>query len=894
MNPKWIWPFAAALVTVGSFPGCAARPLPETRLRKPNVLLVALDDIALRLGSYEPGVKTPHLDRLAGRGRRFDHAYRQYPLRVPARVSLLLGRRPETTRIWGDLEPGDPWPGSAPLPDQFRSQGYFTARVGRFLGPPGDEALHFDLAEEASPDEAAARTVRIMEEKKDGPFLLIVGFNRPRPGWVPPPKYFELYNAQQLPLPPEPTVDWDGIPPLALADAGVAPPSRSAPPPLPEDQRRRALAAELAYLSYLDAQAGALLEALERLKLKESTVVAVVGDDPPWPGPPLPRPDLLLEDALKVSLIVAAPGLRQPGAASGQVVELIDLYPTFLDLAGLPAPPGIEGASLLPALRDPGRAVKSSARSSVRREAGPLGRSVRTDRYRYTEWPDGSRELYDHRADPHEYTNLAQSPAHAAALRDAKALLDAGPRAAALPAPPGPAPALSAPLNVLLIIVDDLNVRLGCYGYDVKSPNIDRLAHVGRAFHHAYCQVPSCSPSRTSLMTGWRPERTGVWDNLQIPRDKLPGAVPLQEHFQAQGYFTARVGKIYHGPFEDEFRWALAEHTPYLPGDEANEPPPRKERLLAGGSSLAWTATDNKDEDEPDGRTARRVAGLIEAHRGKPFFIAAGFNKPHIHWVAPRRYFDLYPPGRILLPPEPSDDWKDIPEIAIARHPPRWPGAFLTGPVEAPDDDLRRRATAAYYACVSFADAQVGVLLEALDRLKLWEQTVVVLLSDHGFHLGEHTGLWRKNTLFEESLRVPLIIAAPSVREPGSPSEQLVESVDLYPTLVELAGLPRVEGLEGVSLLPLLQDPRPPVKRAAFSLVPRQPPELGRSLRTRRWRYTQWPDGSEELYDLWGQGGAWRSFLARLLGRNPLRNLAGDPDHAATLEKLRKRLEGGP
>ncbi|HKC12685.1 MAG TPA: sulfatase-like hydrolase/transferase, partial [Vicinamibacteria bacterium] len=278
MTPKWTWPFAAALVAVGSFPGCAARPLPEARSRKPNVLLLALDEVALRLGSTEPGVRTPHLDRLAGRGRRFDHAYRQYPIRVPARVSLLLGRRPETTRIWGDLESGDPWPGSVALPDPFRSQGYFTARVGRFLGSPGDEALHFDVAEEASPDEAAARTARLMEEKKDGPFFVIVGFNRPRPGWIPPSKYFELYNAQQLPLPPEPTVDWDGIPPLALADAGVAAPSRASPPPLPEEPRRRALAAELAYLSYLDAQAGVLLEALDRLKLRESTVVAVVGD----------------------------------------------------------------------------------------------------------------------------------------------------------------------------------------------------------------------------------------------------------------------------------------------------------------------------------------------------------------------------------------------------------------------------------------------------------------------------------------------------------------------------------------------------------------------------------------------------------------------------------------
>jgi len=446
--------------------------------------------------------------------------------------------------------------------------------------------------------------------------------------------------------------------------------------------------------------------------------------------------------------------------------------------------------------------------------------------------------------------------------------------------------------NVLLIVADDLSYRIGLYGFPARTPNLERLAARGRRFDRAYCQYPLCSPSRTSFLTGWRPERTRVWGNLRPPRSFLSGAVPLQEHFQANGYFTARVGKIYHGPFEDQFRWDLAEHTPYQAGDEAWEPLPRKEREQVGSAARPWTATNNRDEDEPDGRTARRVARLIEQHKDRPFFIAAGFNKPHIHWVAPRRYFDLYPPDRIELPAEPIDDRDDIPEIAIFRKAPRSPGRLLGGTGDR-DDAFRREATAAYYACVSFVDAQVGVLLQTLDRLKLRDRTIVVLLGDHGFHLGEHGGLWRKNTLFEESLRVPLILAAPGLKQPGLAARGLVESLDLYPTLLELAGLPGVPGLEGTSLAPLLEDPRGAVKTAAFSIAPRNPPELGRSVRTERWRYTEWPDGGQELYDL-GPPGPWARLLAAVgPEREPAapRNLASDPRFAGTITEMQALLD---
>ena len=873
--------------------GCREReraPEPLPRVTRPNVLLIVMDQVGARLGTYGSPARTPNLDGLAARGRRFDRAYAQYPSLVPSRLALMLGRRPETTRLWSAPESRDAFRGAVPLPEAFRAGGYFTARVGPVVGGAAEGLFAWDEAADVpvgDPPAAVGRAVEVLARREDRPFFLAVAFGAPPRGLLPPADLLRLYDPRRLPLRPEPRLD--ELPALALADHGAAPAHR--PSPLPENYRRRLLAAELAHITHLDAQVGVLLAELDRLRLTGSTVVVVVGDTAP--RRPWSRPDVLMEDALRSSLVVAGPGLAAPGRPTDRLVELVDLYPTLLELAGLPKPERLDGVGLGPLLADPDRPVKEAAVSAARRFTDPLGRTVRTDRWRYTEWPDGSRELYDHDQDPGELRNLALERGHDGTRAELRAVLEGG-AAAARVVPPVATGRRAAPArpNVLLIMVDDLNVRLGCYGYPVRTPAADRLSREGRRFDRAYCQVPSCNPSRTSLLTGRRPERTGVWDNLQTPRDRLGGAVPLQEHFRAHGYYTARVGKIYHGPFEDQFQWDLAEHTPYLPGDEAWEPPPRKERERTGSSAKPWTPTDNRDEDEPDGRTARRVARLIERHRDRPFFIAAGFNKPHIHWVAPRRYFDLYPPGHIELPPEPPDDRDDMPEIAVFRRAPRAPGRFLGGTGER-DDAFRREATAAYYACVSFVDAQVAVLLEALDRLKLRDRTIVALLSDHGFHLGEHGGLWRKNTLFEESLRVPFILAAPGLAQPGVAARGLVESVDLYPTLLDLAGLPSVPGLDGTSLRPLLEDPQGAVKTAAFSIAPRSPPALGRSVRTGRWRYTEWPDGGRELYDM-GPPGPW-SRLLRAVGLQPSetapRNLAGDPRSASTISAMQALLD---
>ena len=268
----------------------------------------------------------------------------------------------------------------------------------------------------------------------------------------------------------------------------------------------------------------------------------------------------------------------------------------------------------------------------------------------------------------------------------------------------------------------------------------------------------------------------------------------------------------------------------------------------------------------------RAIVRLMEQAAGgdKPFFIAAGFTKPHLPWVAPKKYFDLYDPIKIQIPQAPAGDRKDIPPLALTR----------TISAEKFSDAQKREAIAAYHAATSFMDAQVGLLLDAMDRLRLWDNTVVVFWSDHGFHLGEHEGLWRKMTLFEESTRVPLLVYAPGKRA-GVASPRLVELIDLYPTLTALAGLQAPQGLEGTSFVPLLSDPMRPWKRAAFTIVARGR-GMGRTVRTDRYRYTEWDEGREgvELYD-------------HQIDPREYTNLANDPKHGKTVAVLKQLLHQG-
>lgn len=415
-----------------------------------------------------------------------------------------------------------------------------------------------------------------------------------------------------------------------------------------------------------------------------------------------------------------------------------------------------------------------------------------------------------------------------------------------------PASAASAKLNVLFIAVDDMNNDLGCYGHPlVKSPNIDRLAAGGMRFDRAYCQFPLCSPSRSSLLTGLRPDTTRVFDLRYHFRQDLPDVVTLPQLFLRNGYYVARVGKMYHygnpgdigtSGLDDRASWG-ERFNPAGRDKTALEPDIMNYTPKRGlGSAMAFLADEaGTDPEHTDGKVATQAIELLEAHKDKPFFIAAGFYKPHCPWVTPKKYFDLYRLEDMSLPPITRQTSNEYPPLALASTQP-WPYFGVT-PEQA------RECKLAYYASISFVDAQIGRLVDALDRLGLRKNTIIVFWSDHGYHLGEH-GLWFKQSCFEESARVPLIISTPEQATAGQSTPRPVELVDLYPTLADLAGLTPPDHLEGFSLRPLLKDPEAEWKHAAFTQVQRGL-NPGHSVRTERWRYTEWGRGAkgDELYD---------------------------------------------
>ena len=423
---------------------------------------------------------------------------------------------------------------------------------------------------------------------------------------------------------------------------------------------------------------------------------------------------------------------------------------------------------------------------------------------------------------------------------------------------------------MLFIAVDDLNTHLGCYGNPiVKSPCIDRLAARSLRFDQAYYQYPLCNPTRSSLLTGRRPDTTKVYENLTYFRTTLPDVQTLPQMFKAHGYTTAHTGKVFHGGIDDAPSWDIGGHK-YNP----NRPRPQRPGPGQPNPADRWEAVAQADDQLPDGKTANQAVELLEQLRDKPFFLAVGFLKPHVPLVAPKKYFDLYSPDQIPLPvyyEKGGEDLSSVPKAALRPN-------FDLFRLGQPTSDKALQGIAAYYACISFTDAQVGRVLDKLDQLKLTDKTIVVLWGDHGWHLGEH-GLWSKMSLFEESCRVPLLIAVPGKR--SGASQRLAEFVDLYPTLGELCGLKLPDGLEGTSLVPLLNEPKRPWKQAAFTQV-RSGRIMGRAVRTERWRYMEWDGGAAgtQLYDHENDP-------------HELKNLAADPKHAETVAEMKRILKEG-
>ncbi len=438
--------------------------------------------------------------------------------------------------------------------------------------------------------------------------------------------------------------------------------------------------------------------------------------------------------------------------------------------------------------------------------------------------------------------------------------------------------------NVLFLAIDDLRPQTRCYGCGkMITPNIDALAASGTLFNRAYCQQAVCNPSRASLLTGRRPDTTRVYDLQTHFRLYLPDVVTLPQYFKQHGYFTAGLSKIYHGSLDDPISWSIPHWRPRAPGYlkpedvlllrkqraalRAKYGPGRAkvlERDPKTGAVLkwsrpryrvkgpAWEDPDVPDDALADGKTAAHAVQMLRRlkNQNRRFFLAVGFLKPHLPFVAPKRYYDLYPPGRLTLADNPFPP-KNCPKLALTNS-----GelrAYHDIPAKGPIADAKAlELIRGYYAATSFVDAQVGRVIRELDRLGLRKNTIIILWGDHGWQLGEH-GLWCKHTNFEVAARAPLIISTPDQRLRGAKTNALVEFVDIYPSLCELAGLGLPPGVEGTSFAPLLDHPDRPWKKAAFSQYPRGG-NMGYSMRTDRYRYTEWGRCGEkpvglELYD---------------------------------------------
>ena len=425
--------------------------------------------------------------------------------------------------------------------------------------------------------------------------------------------------------------------------------------------------------------------------------------------------------------------------------------------------------------------------------------------------------------------------------------------------------------NVLFIVCDDLNTHVSISGYEpIQTPALDMLAAEGMTFHRAFCQYPVCGPSRASFLNGLYPESSGVLDNKADIRQTRPGTISMPQFFKQNGYWTGSVGKVFHSPNHEHGDAAWHEHLRFV-NDELPIVTAARKAFEAkhgpidqGKNRRAWKELEKKtkakldaqtppgygrsgltDEQHKDGKNARQVAKWLKdkAHGDKPFFIACGIQKPHVPFLAPDKYFDLYPTEKIVYQPDKPDLWDSLPKSAISN---RY-GAFGFE-LGKENDKLRREYMQAYHACVSFIDTQIALVLEALKESGHWDNTIIVFTSDHGYHLGDHF-LWGKVTLFDIGARVPFIVRAPGLTKGGTESQAMVELIDIYPTLAALSGLKAPDHLQGTSLGPLLDQPgNLGQKKYAYSVV-RRGKQLGYALRNQRWRYAKWPDG-EELYNL--------------------------------------------
>lgn len=446
--------------------------------------------------------------------------------------------------------------------------------------------------------------------------------------------------------------------------------------------------------------------------------------------------------------------------------------------------------------------------------------------------------------------------------------------------------------NILMIAVDDLRPQLRCYGVEhVISPNIDRLASEGLLFERAYCMVPTCGASRASLMTSIRPAPKRFVTHLAVAEKEAPGITTLNTHLKAHGYITLSNGKVFHNPNDNAFGWS---EPAWRPGQPATGAPPPTSKKKDGGKGKAkspaanegkdagsrgrpYGVSDLSDDEHNDGQVALKTIADLRRMKesGQPFFIAAGFFKPHLPFICPQPYWDLYPEGSLQLPGNYHAP-QDAPEESI--HNSGELRAYSGVPKKGRlPDEMALELIRGYHACVSFTDAQIGRILDELDRLDLAKNTIVILWGDHGWNLAEHT-LWCKHSCYETSMRVPLLLRVPG-RQGGQRTRALAELIDVYPTLCELAGVPVPEHAQGRSLAPLLDNPNQPWKTEAIGRF-----SNGDTIRTDTHRFTEYTkDGrpvARMLYD-----------HERDPGENV--NVSEMTSNADTVAELTKRLRAG-
>lgn len=806
--------------------------------------------------------------------------------------------------------PLDSWSEGTPFPDPFPNSVYNKGQKitgGLFL----EWGAIPNAREEEMADTIRINwAVEKLKQQHDEPFFLGVGIYAPHYPNYCPQKYFDLYDPEKIQLPPYKKNDLDDLPEKIKRIKTNR--SRIHQKLESLDAVDDAIHGYLACMSYADAMMGRVLDALSASPYADNTIVIFWsdhgyhhGEKGDW------GKHTLWERTSNVPFIWAGPGIAK-GKKTDTTVSLIDMYPTLIDLCGLQEPQqNLEGTSIASTLAKPDSAkdrnvflphmhpgeyavINKNWRYIRYGEDGEELYDVQADPNEWTNLASQSR--YDdikQRLQIVAPDTFAQPAAKLNARKDLKIhgetyQWEKG--QGNYTPPPNYLPYTNPPetttpksqsssnpggdkknKNILFIVCDDLNTHVSPSGYaPIQTPNLNTLAKESMTFRRAFCQYPVCGPSRASFLSGLYPQSTGVLNNTADIRKTRPGTMTMPQFFKQNGYWTASVGKVFHSPRHEHGEVAWDENIRF-DNDELPVVRAAREKFESefgsvddGPNRKKWRAIQKEvsaklnaqtppghgrsgldDEQHKDGKNVRQVAKWLRENSSgnKPFFIALGIQKPHVPFLAPGRYFELYPQNEIRFTKERPNLWETLPQSAISKRYEAF--GFELGKA---DDDLRREYMQAYHACISFIDVQLGVVLDELKRSGHWDDTIIVLTSDHGYHLGDHF-LWGKVTLFDIGAKVPFIVRVPGITQPGTTSNAMVELIDVYPTLVDLNGLKTPGHLQGVSLRPLLGHPeRLGKKKYAYSVVSRGQ-NLGYAIRNQRWRYGKWPDG-EELYNL--------------------------------------------